>query len=44
VGLVPDPLLRRKFGSAGNLNQDLCVSSQELRQLAQRGGQKTSEK
>jgi hypothetical protein len=30
VHLVPDPLLRRKFGSAGNRNQDLWVCSQEV--------------
>jgi hypothetical protein len=27
---VPDPLLLRKSGSAGNRTRDLCVSSQKL--------------
>jgi hypothetical protein len=30
VDPVPDPLLLRKFGSAGNRTQDLWISSQEL--------------
>jgi hypothetical protein len=30
LGLVPHPLVSRKFGSAGNLTQDLWVSSQEF--------------
>jgi hypothetical protein len=35
---VPEPLLCRKFGSAGNRSQDLCVSSQKLWPLDHRGG------
>jgi hypothetical protein len=31
VDPVPDPLLLRKSGSAGNRTQDLWVSSQELK-------------
>jgi hypothetical protein len=31
VDPVPDPLLLRKFGSAGNLTLDLWVCSQELK-------------
>jgi hypothetical protein len=38
VNPVPDPLLPRKFGSAGNRNQDLWVISQELWPLDNRGG------
>jgi hypothetical protein len=34
---VPDPLLHRKSGSVGNRTQDLCVSSQELSPLDNRG-------
>jgi hypothetical protein len=40
VDPVPDPLLLRKSGSAGN-NPDLWVSSQELRPLDHRGGPHT---
>jgi hypothetical protein len=36
---VPDPLLRRKFGSARNRNQDPWVNSQELWTLDHWGGQ-----
>jgi hypothetical protein len=35
---VPDPLLLRKFGSAGNRTRDLWVSSQELWALDHRSG------
>jgi hypothetical protein len=35
---VPDSLLLRKFGSAGNRTRDLWVSSQELFPLDHRGG------
>jgi hypothetical protein len=38
VDPVPDPLLRRKFRSAGNRTQDLWVSSQELWPLDHRCG------
>jgi hypothetical protein len=38
VGPVPDPLLLRKFGSAGNRTRNLWVSSQELRPLDHSGG------
>jgi hypothetical protein len=38
VDPVPDPLLLRKFGSAGNRTQDLWVCSQELWPLDQRSG------
>jgi hypothetical protein len=38
VDPVPDPLLLRKCGSAGNRTRDLWVSSQELWLLDQRGG------
>jgi hypothetical protein len=38
VDPVPDPLLLRKSGSAGNRTWDLWVSSQELRTLDHRGG------
>jgi hypothetical protein len=31
VDPVPDPLLLRKSGSAGNRTRDLCVCSQEMR-------------
>jgi hypothetical protein len=37
VDLVPDPLLLRKTGSAGNRTRDLWASSQELWQLHHRG-------
>jgi hypothetical protein len=39
VDPVPDPLLRRKLGSAGNRTRNLCVSSQELWPLDHRGSQ-----
>jgi hypothetical protein len=35
---VPDPLLLRKSGSAGNLTRDLWICSQELWPLDDRGG------
>jgi hypothetical protein len=35
---IPEPLLRRKFGIAGNRTQDLWVSSQEFWSLDHRGG------
>jgi hypothetical protein len=35
---VPDSLLPRKYGSAGNLIQDLWICSQELWPLDQGGG------
>ena len=35
---VPDPLLLRKYGSAGNRTRDLCICSQKLRPLDHRGG------
>ena len=35
---VPDPLLLRKSGSAGNRNRDLCICSQKLWPLDHRGG------
>jgi hypothetical protein len=38
VDPVPDPLLLRKSGSAGNLTRDLWVSNQELWQPDHRGG------
>ena len=34
----PDPLLLRKSGSAGNRTRDLCICSQKLWSLDQRGG------
>jgi hypothetical protein len=37
VGPVPDPLLLRKFGSAGNRTRDLWICSQELWPLDHRG-------
>ena len=37
---VPDPLLLRKSGSAGNRTRDLCICSQKLCPLDHRGGQK----
>jgi hypothetical protein len=37
--LVPDPLLLRKSGSAGNRTRELWVCSQELWPLDHRGGQ-----
>jgi hypothetical protein len=39
VDPVPDPLLLRKFGSAGNRTRDLWICSQELQSLDHRGGQ-----
>jgi hypothetical protein len=38
VDPVPDPLLLRKSGSAGNRTRDLWICSQELWPLAHRGG------
>jgi hypothetical protein len=38
VGPVPDPLLLRKSGSAGNRTRDLWICSQELWSLDHRGG------
>ena len=38
VDLVPDPLLLRKSGSAGNRTRDLCICSQKLWPLDHRGG------
>jgi hypothetical protein len=38
VDPVPDPLLLRKSGSAGNRARDLRDSSQKLRLLDHRGG------
>jgi hypothetical protein len=38
VDPVPDPLLLRKFSSAGNQTRDICVCSQELWPLDHRGG------
>ena len=35
---VPDPLLLRKSGSAGNRTRDLCICSQKLWPLDHRGG------
>ena len=35
---VPDPLLHRKSGSAGNRTRDLCICSQKLCPLDHRGG------
>jgi len=39
VGPVPDPLLLRKSGNAGNRTRDLCICSQKLWPLDHRGGQ-----
>jgi hypothetical protein len=39
VDPVPDPLLLRKSGSAGNRPRDLCFCIQELWPLDHRGGQ-----
>ena len=36
---VPDPLLLRKSGSAGDRTRDLCICSQKLWPLDHRGGQ-----
>jgi len=38
VDPVPDPLLLRKSGSAGNRTRDLCICSQKLWPLDHRGG------
>jgi len=38
VDPVPDPLLLRKSGSAGDRTRDLCICSQKLRPLDHRGG------
>jgi hypothetical protein len=38
VDPVPDPLLLRKSGSAGNQTRDLRICSQELSPLDHRGG------
>jgi hypothetical protein len=40
VDPVVDPLLHRKFGSAGNRTLDLWVSSQEVCPLDHGGGQR----
>jgi len=39
VDPVPDPLLLRKSGSAGDRTRDLCICSQKLWPLDHRGGQ-----
>jgi len=41
VDPVPDPLLLRKSGSAGDRTRDLCICSQKLWPLDHRGGQQT---
>jgi hypothetical protein len=38
VDPIPEPLPLRKFGSAGNRTQDLCICSQKLWPLDHRGG------
>jgi len=38
VDPVPDPLLLRKSGSAGDRTRDLCICSQKLSPLDHRGG------
>ena len=38
---VPDPLLLKKSGSAGNRTRDLCICSQKLWPLDHRGGPTT---
>ena len=38
VDPVPDPVLHRKSGSAGNRTRDLCICSQKLWPLDYRGG------
>jgi len=38
VDPVPDPLLLKKSGSAGNRTRDLCICSQKLWPLDHRGG------
>jgi len=40
VDPVPDPLLLRKSGSAGDRTRDLCICSQKLWPLDHRGGPK----
>jgi len=35
---IPDPLLLRKSGSAGDRTRDLCICSQKLWPLDHRGG------
>jgi hypothetical protein len=42
VDPVPDPLLLRKSGSAGNRTRDLCIFSQGLWTLDYRGGPQKS--
>ena len=42
VDPVPDPLLLRKSGSAGNRTRDLCIRSQTLWPLDHRGGLQAS--
>jgi len=42
VDPVPDPLLLRKSGSAGDRTRDLCICSQKLWPLDHRGGPKYS--
>jgi hypothetical protein len=44
VDSVPDPLLLRKSGSAGNRSQELRICSQELWPLDHRGGIKSKSK
>ena len=41
VDPVPDPLLLRKSGSAGNRTRDHCICSQKLWPLDNRGGQQS---
>jgi hypothetical protein len=43
VNPVPDPLLLRKSGSAGNRTQDLWICSQKLWPLDHRGGHNVSD-
>jgi hypothetical protein len=40
---VPDPLLLRNSGSAGNQTRDFWICSQELWPLDRRGGQDTAD-
>jgi len=42
VDPVPDPLLLRKSGSAGDRTRDLCICSQKLWPLDHRGGLKVN--
>jgi len=42
VDPVPDPLLLRKSGSAGDRTRDLCICSQKLWPLDHRGGLKST--